>query len=37
MMPTAIVKWSVELGESDIVFCTQQAIKSKILADFVFE
>jgi hypothetical protein len=30
-----IVKWSVELGEFDIEFCPQQAIKSQILADFV--
>jgi hypothetical protein len=32
-----IVKWSVELGEFDIVFCPRQAIKSQILADFVSE
>jgi hypothetical protein len=32
-----IVKWSVELGEFEIVFCTRQAIKSQILADFVSE
>jgi hypothetical protein len=32
-----IVKWSVELGEFDIEFCPQQAIKSQILTDFVSE
>jgi hypothetical protein len=32
-----IVKWSVELREFDIEFCPRQAIKSQILADFVFE
>jgi hypothetical protein len=32
-----IVKWSVELGEFDLEFCPRQAIKSQILADFVFE
>jgi hypothetical protein len=32
-----IVKWSVELGEFDIEFCPRQAIKSQILADFVFK
>jgi hypothetical protein len=32
-----IVKWSVELGEFDIEFCTRQAIKSQILANFVSE
>jgi hypothetical protein len=32
-----IVKWSVELGEFDLEFCPRQAIKSKILTDFVFE
>jgi hypothetical protein len=32
-----IVKWSVELGELEIEFCTRQAIKSQILADFVSE
>jgi hypothetical protein len=30
-----IVKWSVELGEFDLEFYPQQAIKSQILADFV--
>jgi dsDNA-binding SOS-regulon protein len=30
-----IVKWSVELGEFDLEFCSRQAIKSQILADFV--
>jgi hypothetical protein len=34
---SCIVKWSVELGEFDIEFCTRQAIKSQILADFVSE
>jgi hypothetical protein len=32
-----IVKWSVEHGEFDIEFCTRQAIKSQILANFVSE
>jgi hypothetical protein len=32
-----IVKWSVELGEFDLEFCPQQAIKSQILVDFVSE
>jgi hypothetical protein len=32
-----IVKWSVELGEFDLEFCPWQAIKSQILADFVYE
>jgi hypothetical protein len=32
-----IVKWSVELGEFEIEFFPQQAIKSQILADFVSE
>jgi hypothetical protein len=32
-----IVKWLVELGEFDIEFFPQQAIKSQILADFVSE
>jgi ribonuclease HI len=32
-----IVKWSVECGEFDIEFCPRQAIKSQILADFMFE
>jgi ribonuclease HI len=32
-----IVKWSVDLGEFEIEFCPQQAIKSQILADFVSE
>jgi hypothetical protein len=32
-----IVKWSVELGNFEIEFCLLQAIKSQILADFVFE
>jgi hypothetical protein len=32
-----IVKWSVDLGEFDLEFCPRQAIKSQILADFVFE
>jgi hypothetical protein len=32
-----IVKWSVELGEFDLEFCPRQAIKSRILADFVSE
>jgi hypothetical protein len=32
-----IVKWSVELGEFEVEFCTKQAIKSQILADFVSE
>jgi hypothetical protein len=32
-----IIKWLVELGEFDLEFCPQQAIKSQILADFVFE
>jgi hypothetical protein len=32
-----IIKWSVELGKFDIEFCPRQAIKSQILADFVFE
>jgi hypothetical protein len=32
-----IVKWSVELGEFDLEFCPQQAIKSQILPDFVSE
>jgi hypothetical protein len=31
------VKWSVELGEFDIEFFPRHAIKSQILADFVFE
>jgi hypothetical protein len=30
-----IVKWSVDLGEFEIEFCSRQAIKSQILADFV--
>jgi hypothetical protein len=32
-----IVKWSVKLGEFDLEFCLRQAIKSQILANFVFE
>jgi hypothetical protein len=32
-----IVKRSVELGEFDLEFCPWQAIKSQILADFVYE
>jgi hypothetical protein len=32
-----IVKWSVKLGEFEIEFCSKQAIKSQILADFVSE
>jgi hypothetical protein len=32
-----IVKWSIELGEFDIEFCPRQAIKSRILADFLSE
>jgi hypothetical protein len=32
-----IVKWSVELGEFNLDFCPQQAIKSQILTDFVSE
>jgi hypothetical protein len=32
-----IVKWSVELGGFEIEFCPRQAIKSRILVDFVFE
>jgi hypothetical protein len=32
-----IVKWSVELGKFGIEFFPRQAIKSQILADFVFE
>jgi hypothetical protein len=32
-----IVNWSDELGEFEIEFCLRQAIKSQILADFVFE
>jgi ribonuclease HI len=32
-----IVKWSVELGEFEIEFFLRQAIKSQILADFVYE
>jgi ribonuclease HI len=32
-----IAKWSVELGEFEIVFCPRQAIKSQILTDFVSE
>jgi hypothetical protein len=32
-----IVKWSVELGEFNLEFCPQQAIKSQILTDFVSE
>jgi hypothetical protein len=31
------VKWSVELGEFELKFCLQQAMKSQILADFIFE
>jgi ribonuclease HI len=32
-----IIKWSVEVGEFDIDFCLRQAIRSKILVDFVSE
>jgi hypothetical protein len=32
-----IVKWSAELGEFEIEFCLRQAIKLKILLDFVSE
>jgi hypothetical protein len=32
-----IVKWSIELGEFDLEFCPRQAIKSQVIADFVFE
>jgi ribonuclease HI len=32
-----IVKWSVELGEFELEFCSRQAIKSQILTDFVSE
>jgi hypothetical protein len=32
-----IVKWWVDLGEFDIEFCHRKAIKSQIIADFVFE
>jgi hypothetical protein len=32
-----IVKWPVEFGEFDLEFCPRQAIKSRILADFVSE
>ena len=32
-----MIKWSVELGEFDFHFVSQVAIKSQILADFVFE
>jgi hypothetical protein len=32
-----IVKWSVELAEFEIEFFPKQAIKSQVLADFVFE
>jgi hypothetical protein len=32
-----IIKWSVELGEFEIEFCRRQAIKSQILADFIYK
>jgi hypothetical protein len=32
-----IVKWSVELGEFDLEFCPQQAIKSQVLTNLVSE
>jgi hypothetical protein len=32
-----IVKWSIELGESDFEFCPRQSIKSQVIADFVSE
>jgi hypothetical protein len=32
-----IVKWSIELGESNLDFWLRQAIKSQILANFVSE
>jgi hypothetical protein len=31
------VKWSIELGEFDLVFCPRQAIKSQVIADFISE
>jgi hypothetical protein len=34
--PGRIIKWSVELGEFDLEFYPRQAIKSQILADFIF-
>jgi hypothetical protein len=32
-----IVKWSVELGEFDIEFCTRQAFKSQTQTNFMLE